>query len=171
MDAIYIPQLTRLPERTATVSFDESLPDLETLTPVKGYLQVKHQGNYLDVFAKAETILTLTCHRCLKHYNYRLEIEPTELIWLNEDSPTEPNATDLEIALEDLVESLSPQGYFQPTDWLYQQLCLEIPQKQLCSHDCSGIEVNQKVAKLPRPTVDRRWASLEVLKNQLPRQN
>jgi uncharacterized protein len=111
MDAIYIPQLTRAPEQTETIQFEEFIPDLDTLTPVKGVLKVKHQGNYLDVRVKAEAIATLSCDRCLKHYNHRLAVETAELIWLAEPSEAEPEALEAEIAFDDLVESLPPQGY------------------------------------------------------------
>ena len=36
MDAIYIPQLTKAPERTEEIQVNEFLPGLETLTPVRG---------------------------------------------------------------------------------------------------------------------------------------
>jgi uncharacterized protein len=171
MNKIYIPQLIHAPEQTEVLEFEESLTDLETLTPVKGQLQVKHQGNYLEVKAQAETIITLTCHRCLQHYNHRLTINASELIWLNESAhQAGSEALEQEVALEDLVESLPPQGYFDPRVWLYEQLCLEIPQRQLCDRRCSGIQTTDQDANLgaSQPVVDRRWASLEALKGKLP---
>ena len=84
METIYIPHLLTKSERKEVIDFDEFIPDLETLTPVRGRLQVTHQGNYLEVKAKAETIVTLTCHRCLKQYNHRLALNSSELIWLEE---------------------------------------------------------------------------------------
>lgn len=172
MEAIYIPQLTRSREQTEVVQFEEFLPDLETLTPVRGRLQVKHHGNYLEVSAQAETIVTLTCHRCLQQYNHRLKIKPSELIWLDESA----NGPDLgpqerETALEDLVETLPPQGYFEPGEWLYQQLCLALPHRQLCDAQCAGIQVaeNNSGKNDTEPTTDQRWSALEALKRQLPK--
>jgi len=66
MEPIYIPQLTTAPERTEEIQFEEFFSEFETLSPVKGTLVVKHQGNYLEVFAQAETIVTLNCNRCRK---------------------------------------------------------------------------------------------------------
>ncbi len=165
MEPIYIPRLTRAPQQTETITFNEMIPGLETLTPVQGSLKVTHQGNYLEVSAQAEAIITLSCHRCLQQYNYRLKIAPTELIWLDEAPlPTDLDLLDQEISSEDLVETLDPKGYFDPTTWIYEQLCLELPQRQLCDPNCSGIELPETEAK---PEVDRRWASLESLRNQL----
>ena len=166
MDKIYIPQLTRAPQQTEVIHFNEPVPGLETLTPVQGQLKVTHQGSYLDVSAKAETIVTLMCHRCLQQYNYRLSIAPSELIWLNETSDVaEPVLLDRDITPEDLLETLPPKGYFDPATWLYEQLCLEIPQRQLCDQACEGIELTN--IDTPAPAIDRRWASLETFKDQL----
>jgi uncharacterized protein len=166
MEAIYIPRLAKAPEQTEVIQVKEYLPDLETLTPVQGSLRVTHRGNYLEVTAHAETIVTLSCDRCLKQYNYRLSIDPVELIWLEEPiEDADELLVEREVPLEDLVETLSPQGYFKPDEWLYQQLCLEIPQRQICDSACAGIQIDPK--KAVEPLGDRRWASLEALRKQI----
>lgn len=166
MEAIYIPQLIKAPERTEVIQVEEFLPGVETLTPVRGRIRVQHHGNYLEVSAQAETIITLTCHRCLQQYNHRLKVDTSEIIWLDEaanqpyDGPLER-----EVAPEDLVEKLPPQGYFDPSEWLYEQLCLETPPRQLCDALCAGIQTATPSGS--EPAVDRRWVSLEALKKQL----
>lgn len=166
MEAIYIPQLTKAPEKTEVVPVEEFIPGLETLTPVRGQVKVQHQGNYLEVAGKAEAIITLTCHRCLRQYNHRLSVDTSEMIWLDESvSLPYEGAIDKEVSVEDLVESLPPQGYFNPIEWLYEQLCLALPPKQLCDRDCAGIPADgSNTEKIG----DRRWASLEALKKQIP---
>jgi uncharacterized protein len=167
MEAIYIPQLTKLREQTEVIQVQEFLPGLATLTPVRGLVKVQHHGNYLQVSAQAEAIMTLTCHRCLQQYNHRLAVDASEMIWLDEtaEQPYE-GPLEREVALEDLVETLPPQGYFYPAEWLYEQFCLEIPQRQLCDTQCAGIQTAQ--ISEGEPPTDRRWASLEALKKQLP---
>ncbi|MDY6782727.1 MAG: YceD family protein [Cyanobacteriota bacterium] len=164
MDAISIPQLLRFPQRTETVEFQEFIPDLETLTPVRGQLSVAHHKTYLEIEVKAETIVTLCCDRCLQHYNHRLLLQTSELIWLEDSDPNSSLLLEREVALEDLSETLSPYGYFQPDAWLYEQLCLALPVKQLCGTECSGISSEDSSNE---PDIDRRWASLEVLKERL----
>jgi uncharacterized protein len=169
MDAIYIPQLTQAPERTEEIQVKESLPGLDTLTPVRGVMRVRHCGNYLEVSAQAEAIMTCTCCRCLKQYNHRLVVDTSEIIWLDEAAnQVDDLPLEREVAVEDLVESLLPQGYFYPSEWLYEQMCLEIPQRQLCAADCAGIEPLSATRTVSEPLIDRRWASLEALKKQLP---
>jgi uncharacterized protein len=168
MEAIYIPRLVQAPERSTTIEFKEILPNLPTLTPVQGVLKVTHQGNYLEISAQAETIVTLMCHRCLQQFNHRLSVSVSEMLWLTEkekEEQVEELPLDRDLSMDDLIETLPPNGYFEPSVWLYEQLCLEIPQRQICSQDCEGIEVKTSDSK---PAIDQRWASLESLKGQLP---
>ncbi|KOR37778.1 MULTISPECIES: YceD family protein [Planktothricoides] len=169
MEPIYIPQLTTAPERTEEIQFEEFFSEFETLTPVKGTLVVKHQGNYLEVFAQAETIVTLTCNRCLQQYNHRLTVDTSELIWLDEaaDQP-DTGPLERETALEDLVETLSPHGYFECTEWVYEQLCLALPPRQLCDANCLGIQTDSYLPPTAPPAIDHRWASLAELKKLFP---
>ena len=79
----------------------------------------------------------------------------------------EETAIELEVAFEDLVETLQPTGHFDPGEWLYQQLCLAMPQRQLCDSLCQGIQLSPQPEEPSEPSSDRRWASLESLKNHL----
>ncbi|MDC0831607.1 metal-binding protein [Leptolyngbya valderiana BDU 20041] len=165
MDAIYIPSLLKAPDKTEIVEFREFVPGLETLMPVRGVARVTHQGTYLEVSASLETIVTLTCDRCLQQYNHRIKIEPSEPIWLDAN-PTNPEDLPIEqeVAVEDLVETLRPDGEFDIQTWIYEQLCLAIPPQKLCNEDCSGIQVETN----PSDLTDSRWAALQQLKDRLP---
>mgnify|MGYP005839573175 CR=1 FL=1 len=167
MDPIYVPHLLKARDRTRTFDIETVFPELKTLTPVRGSVQVKHCTTYLEVQGKAETIVTLTCDRCLQHYNHRLTVDAEELIWL--EDPTEWGDEELlerEVSAEDLVENLAPDGHFEPETWLYEQVCLALPQRQICDEACAGIpvDVQQETAN---PLRDRRWAALAKLKHQL----
>jgi uncharacterized protein len=116
MDAIYIPQLTKAPERTEEIQVEEFLPGLETLTPVRGNIRVQHHGNYLQVSGQAEAIITCTCNRCLQNYNHRLQLDTREIIWLDETAnETENLPLEREVVMEDLLESLSPDVFSNPS--------------------------------------------------------
>ncbi len=163
MEPIYIPHLNRMPNHSQTVLVAERLPGLDTLTPVQGEIRVTHQGTYLEVAAVAETIITLTCDRCLQQYNHRLQLDTSELIWLREATEFDdiiPLDRDLEA--DDLVESLPPNGHFHPDTWLYEQLSLELPVRNLCDSQCPGIAVETNATS---PLADHRWAALAALKD------
>jgi uncharacterized protein len=165
MEAIYIPQLLKAPERKESLDIQEFLPGLETLTPVRGNMVISHRGNFLEIYAQAETIVTLTCDRCLKQYNHRLSLDTSEIIWLDKNADQDRSIPlEREVSLEDLSETLSPYGYFEPDTWLYEQLSLLMPLRQLCSKDCQSPAVTLSQNE---PQLDSRWASLEALKKQL----
>ncbi|GAC1472453.1 MAG: DUF177 domain-containing protein [Chamaesiphon sp.] len=167
MEAIYIPWLAKAPEQTEVIQIQEFVPGLETLMPVRGRLKVTHQGNYLEVFVQAEAIVTLTCHRCLQQYNHRLSIDTSELIWLEAaENQQDAGPLERETPLEDLVETLPTQGFFQPDVWLYEQMCLALPLRQLCDNKCPGIPANDTTGA--EVLSDRRWVGLEAIKRQLP---
>ncbi|AFZ03263.1 YceD family protein [Calothrix sp. PCC 6303] len=170
MEAIYIPQLLTAPERTEKVQVEEFLPGLDTLTPVRGVVQVKHSGNHLQVFAQAEAIITCSCNRCLQQYNQRLTIDTSEIIWLDDEANEEDLPLEREVIVTDLVETLHPDGHFQPSEWLYEQMCLAIPVRQLCTRDCRGIQVNTEAEETEseeQKPVDSRWANLAALKKKI----
>ncbi|NEP80673.1 MAG: DUF177 domain-containing protein [Okeania sp. SIO3C4] len=170
MEVIHIPSLLKKTEQTEVIKFEEFISDLETLTPVRGYLQVTHHGNYLEVKGKLETIITLTCDRCLKQYNYKLPIAPKELIWFKEiKEQKDLFHIEVENSVEDLVETLPPDGYFNPKEWVYEQLCLAVPPRKLCDKNCQGIKLSD--TNDSSLIIDRRWAGLESIKKQLNRNN
>ncbi len=167
IEPIHLPQLTRAPDQAEVIAVQDWFADLSSLTPVKGQVKVVHNGNFLQIDGYAETIVTLTCDRCLQQYNHRLCAEASELIWIKdipEGDAFKSSATE-ELEEADLVETLPPDGYFQPDDWLYQQLCLALPQRQLCNLECPGIVFESGAVSEPAP--DYRWSGLADLKRQL----
>lgn len=165
VETIHLPQLMRAPDQTETVSVQEWFEGFDSLTPVEGQVKATHNGNFLQVEGNATTIVTLTCDRCLQRYNHRLSCEASELIWIQDQAEADAQSVGKEyLEVADLVETLLPSGYFQPDEWLYQQLCLALPQRQICSQDCSGIQVD---AVLDSEPADYRWAKLADLHQQI----
>ena len=163
---IYIPHLLKGPDKSRTIEINDYLSELDTLTPVKGRIHVRHRGNFLEVSAQAETITTLICHRCLQNYNTRIQVDTSEFIWLQEPRP-EDYADEVEVGLDELFETLPPQGHFESDKWIYEQLCLAMPQRQLCDADCAGIVNPTASTDDALPVNDQRWAALSTLKQQL----
>ena len=165
MEPIYIPHLLKAPKRTAEIIVDDNISGLDTLVPVKGFISVRHGGNFLEIVSIAETITTLVCNRCLQHYNHRLAIDTSELIWLESELE---NVQDLpserEVHLEDLSETLPPNGHYDPEVWLFEQLSLALPLRKICGADCPGASIK---ATSDDHYVDHRWSSLAALKEQL----
>ena len=170
MEPLFLPQLARAPQQTDVIPVNTTLPDLETLTPIQGEIRVIHGGNYLRVESEVDTIITLTCDRCLQQYNHRLTTQASELIWLEDSDTEEDLPEDFSVEQsedETLDETLPANGYFYPEDWLYQQLCLNLPQRNLCRTDCPGVDLPASETSEPAQ-IDHRWAALESLKQQFP---
>lgn len=166
MQAIYIPHLLNAVDRTRSLQFETTFKELATLTPVRAEVVVRHGTTFLEVKGTASTIVTLTCDRCLQQYNHRVAVDAQEIIWLDEAAATSQDLPlEQEVNPDDLVESLSPYGHFEPDTWIYEQICLQLPQRQICDASCQGLKVEE--SQSTQPVVDDRWAALEVLKQQL----
>ena len=163
MQPIYIPHLLKLPYSSQSIHFDEMIGAMETLTPVRGQITVRHGGTFLEVTAQAETIVTLTCDRCIQCYNQRLEINTKELLWLDRQSD-EILASERELSWDDLSEAVAPDSHFDVGNWLYEQLSLALPLQNLCGSNCQPPPLPESDTAL---AIDHRWAALAALKQQL----
>ncbi|MGK7944396.1 MAG: DUF177 domain-containing protein [Microcystaceae cyanobacterium] len=164
MEAIYIPRLLKAPKHTEIIQIQDFITGIDTLSPVKGSLSIAHRRTYLEVTVQAKAILTLSCDRCLQQYNHRLTLDTSELLWLDKNVPEdETSIGDKELSEDNLEESLASDGYFDVYNWLYEQLSLAMPLRQLCGRDCQPPAISQPTDSLK----DSRWSVLETLKNQL----
>ena len=169
MEAIYIPHLLRASGKKQEIIVDQTIANLDSLTPVRGKIRLRHGGTFLEVTAIAETIVTFTCDRCLKQYNNKLSVDTSELIWLEKEAEEEKvYPLEREVSVEDLAESLPATGHFQPETWLYEQLCLALPLRQICSTDCHSPVIDDKIDSNQG---DSRWSILETLKGKLSTDN
>jgi uncharacterized protein len=165
MKKIYIPQLLNSPNQQEKIEINDIVANFPSLTPVRGVMLIRHGGSFLEVILKVETIITLICDRCLQQYNHRLSIDSSEIIWLdNREDEWNLESSEREIQLEDLSETLPPEGHFDSLAWLFEQLSLALPLRQLCDLNCQNVP---QYRETPEATLDRRWAGLEMLKNQL----
>ncbi len=168
MQSIYLPHLLKMPQSSQTLYLDGMVTGLETLTPVRGEIRVRHGGTFLEVTATAETIVTLLCDRCAQTYNHRLAVDASELIWLNKQEENPKYPSERELTWEDLSEMLPPDGHFDSEGWLYEQLMLAHPLRRLCGKNCQPPAVEEAEAQALR---DQRWSALEILKQQLSSQS
>ncbi|MFN9659020.1 MAG: YceD family protein [Cyanobacteriota bacterium] len=153
---VSIPELRSL-EQGKHWQVDQLIPDIESLTPVRGVLQLVHHGTALEVSAEVETILTLCCARCLQQFNQVLRADVRELIdFRGAPSTADSRADPLGDVLDD---RLDPQGRFDPERWLFEQLSLRLPLVNRCGDDCPG-PVRWSSAST---TTDPRWSALKAL--------
>lgn len=168
MSPIYIPHLLSAANRTRTIFFETGFDGLNTLMPIRAEVAVRHGSTFLDIRGTAQTIVTLSCDRCLQNYNHRLSVDAKEIIWLHEPSEfNEAEPLEQEVGVEDLVESLSPYGHFDAEKWIYEQVCLALPQRQICDASCQGLIAETQADRSPEDAIDHRWSALAALKQQM----
>ena len=137
---------------------DQPIAGLESLTPVRGQVEAVHHGTALEVSGEAETIITLCCARCLKHYNQGLRAEVRELIEFRSALPS-ADADPLAPLGDDLDDRLDPAGSFDPERWLFEQLSLQLPLVNRCGKECPGPASWGSGASVADP----RWEALKAL--------
>ena len=165
MEHIFIPHLLKMPERTQRFQLNDYITGLNSLTPVKGNFRVSHHHNFLELSLKAETILTLTCDRCLQSFNHRLKVDTQEIILLQFPEEEASLPLEREIISEDLCETLPPTGELAVEQWIYEQLSLALPLRNLCGNDCHPPARDDNAHKTLR---DDRWSALASLKSIIP---
>lgn len=152
-----LPELRLLAEGRCW-EVDQPIPELPSLTPVRGSLRAQHHGTVLEVEASLATIVTLRCDRCLSHFNQALQAEVRELIELRSGNELpEPGLADA----DDLDDRLDPQGRFDPERWIFEQLNLRLPLVNRCGADCPG----PPTWSSEPPPLDPRWAALQGLRS------
>ena len=125
----------------------------------------------LAVDGDLTTIVTLTCDRCLGQFNQQLRCRPSELIWLGEAPPSDEQLQDSEdvSAMEGLMECLDPRGRFDPEQWVFEQLNLQLPVVNHCGSDCPGPPLPTTSSDDPSngsAPVDPRWQALRSLQHE-----
>ena len=141
--------------------FSTPLADLDSLTPVTGSVDAHHCGTYLAVSGLAETTITLTCDHCLRTFQHRLTADGSERIWLQTADCSLPVTARL--PLHDLVETLDPGDCFDPGQWIYEQLCLQLPMRKRCGPGCPGVPKGPHAHGAP-VLLDPRWQALATMR-------
>lgn len=162
MEKIYIPRLLKMPEQKEEIKLNHQISGLNSLTPVRGIFQVAHRGNFLELQLQADTILTLTCDRCLQTFNHRLKVDTSEIILLKVEEADLNYPLEREIITEDLSETLPPDGELIVDEWIYEQLSLAMPLRNLCGNDCQPPAIEKKEDNTIK---DNRWSGLSSLKS------
>ena len=63
--------------------------------------------------------------------------------------------------MEGLVEYLDPRGDFDPQQWVFEQLNLQLPVVNHCGEHCPGPRISpETVVRDSSEPIDPRWAAL-----------
>jgi len=137
---------------------EQPISGLESTTVVSGLLQLQIEGPLLRVTGHAETTVALRCDRCLQTFEHRLVADASERIALGTGKADLAEALDFDA--EGCSEQIDPAGSFDPEQWIYEQLSLQLPLVNRCGAQCPG-PARWGTAE---PPGDPRWAALNKLR-------
>jgi uncharacterized protein len=115
---------------------EQPIADLDSLTPVRGWVRAVLHGEALEVEGAAATIVTLCCDRCLQPFNHAVEAQVRELLELGGEGQLGDTASCAGDGMPE--ERLDPRGSFDPERWLFEQLSLRLPLVNRCGSSCPG---------------------------------
>lgn len=154
---ITIKELQNLPDKKKNIVFKEIIKELENDVIVEAVLSVKATDYGINIKGSVKTDLNLACDRCLEEYNYHVAVDADEDFVF--ESVISGEQKEYELTKGQLVEELKGREEIDITDFLYQTIILEIPQKKICKDTCEGSEAYQKI--ISEKYIDER---LEVFK-------
>ena len=147
-------QELRLLDGGARWRVDQFLPELPSLTPIRGTLTAIHAGPWIQLSGEGRTRISLRCDRCLDHFSHPLQFRCTELVALNTEASSSRLQDDA--AAAEPIDCLDPAGCFDPTGWFLEQLNLQWP----CRNDCGVVCQGPGPLLEAPPPPDPRWAPL-----------
>ena len=123
-------------------------------------------GPKVHLRGKISAELETVCTRCLEPVARHFDIAFDDVFV---DASEEPTADEIELAADDLDESLVIGGSVDLADIVREQIILEMPAAILCRDDCKGLcekcGMNRNLVdcSCARDEIDPRWAALKNL--------
>lgn len=166
---ISLDELRGQPQQRLLLGFKENLEGIEAVKPVIGDITVVLSSWGVHLSGRIQTLLKLTCHRCLRHYFQSLVVDLDERLVDQADVLDQPR--ERELCRDDFVEPIPPDGVLDISDIVYQAVTLATPTYCLCGEDCPGppkAETLQPETSLGRDKQgdsreDPRWKNLKTL--------
>lgn len=146
---IDISSLKKTTGDSCSVKFNEDLSSkaaeygVDILNPVKVTADVTNCGSYFQVSGSIDVAVKLICDRCLKSYEYLMDIKLFEQYYYIEDNDCKRDLlvykTDIKPDV-DLGEKIPFSGDLINIDLeVLSAVRLALPMKCLCSKDCLGL--------------------------------
>jgi len=137
--------------------------------PVQGQVRLMRTNRSILVKGTFNTVVELTCSRCLGQFECPLKMSIEE-----EYFPTADVNTGAAIAVPDELGSftIDENHILDLTEAVRQYALLAVPMKPLCKENCAGLcpvcgqNLNQGPCGCPSRETDPRWAELSKLKKE-----
>lgn len=133
---ITIEEISELSEKQLPIVFDEVINELDNNIPVKANLTVKDLGNRIIIQGDLNTDINLQCDRCLGSFKYHVDAKINETFL--KGSLETSSKKEVELTENSFLEELNGDDKINLTDFIYQEVVLNIPNKKLCSSSCDA---------------------------------
>lgn len=166
---ISLDELRSQPQQRLLLSFRENLAVADAVKPVVGDLTLTLGSWGVQVSGKVQTLLKLTCGRCLRAYFQSLNVLIDEQLVHQMDS--REDRRERELLKDDFVEPIPANGLLDIGDIVYQAVTLASPTFCLCGEECPGPPLPDGAAdgasfgrdKQDDSKLDPRWKNLKTL--------
>lgn len=136
-------------------SFYDGSEDINLLQPIKLDGTLSKVGDILTLNGTIDTILELTCSRCLKVFTYPINIEVEEKFTNNDGANKDDEIIFIDSDTIDITEVIE------------NNIILTLPIKRLCSENCKGLcqqcgtNLNDSECRCENDDIDPRLAKLK----------
>lgn len=134
------------------VEFDE----FSVRDKVEGNLTFQLTGNFIIVSGSFKAPVTLLCGRCVKNYNSEISGEIDEVIEINNHPEYQ---LETELTMDSSHELVKIDEQIDVIDYLRQYVILNIPNKKVCSENCTNEDLNS-LNSYHESKIDPRWDKL-----------
>ncbi len=155
---INITDIENTENKSIDIDFSEIYEEFNKDIPVKANLKAEIIGNLVKITGRIKATLVLTCDMCLKEFKKDFDIKVEE--FFTKYSLNESYENEFELKQDGFIEDLNGSDEIDITDFVYQSITLDIPNKLVCDINCIGDENVNKYLKTE--TIDPR---LEIFKN------
>lgn len=135
---IKISDIENIENKVQNLDFSEIYEEFSSDVPVKASLKVEILGEIIKITGKINALLNLTCDVCLKDFTKEFNIDVEE--FFTKYKLSEEYENEFEIKNDGFVEDLNGADEIDITDFVYQTVILNIPNKLVCGINCNGGE-------------------------------
>ena len=141
---IIISEIENTENKTKEINFSEIYEEFNKEVPVKAKLKAEVLGDLIRITGEIKAEIILTCDICLKEFKKEFNIKVEE--FFTKYSLNEKNIDEFEIKQDSFIEDLNGKDEIDITDFVYQSVILNIPNKCVCDINCKGDEkINQYI--------------------------
>ncbi len=142
---ILISEIENKEKKVENINFSQIYEEFNKEIPVRANLLVEVIGSLIKITGEIDAKLNLVCDVCLKEFTKDFNIKVEE--YYIKDSLNINNSSEFEIKEDNFVEDLNGSDEIDITDFVYQSIILNIPNKLVCDINCNGNENVNKYTK------------------------